>query len=175
MAGGNDDDTLWGYGDSDLLRGGSGSDRLAGGDGNDTLTGGAGDDTLIGGRGADILTGGAGNDMLIGGPGADTFRFSDGFGHDTIHGFSAWNKEDIDLSGVSAITGFTDLVNNHLATDAGTGFAMIVDGTNRSCSTASRSPRSGPVRPIRGLIFSSESASSRAADGCLSTAGHVCP
>ena len=130
LAGGDGHDTLLGHGDNDRLSGEAGSDSLRAGFGNDTLIGGGGNDTLIGGPGADILTGGAGNDMLSGRPGADTFRFSDGFGNDTIHGFSTWNKEDIDLSGVSAITGFTDLVNNHLITDGVTGFAMIVDGTD---------------------------------------------
>ena len=36
----------------------------------------------------------------------------------------------MDLSGVSAITSFVDLTHHHLASDAGTGFAMIVDGDN---------------------------------------------
>jgi len=55
----------------------------------DLLTGGGGFDSLRGGFGADTLTGGDGNDTLIGGPGADTFKFADGFGNDTVYGFSA--------------------------------------------------------------------------------------
>lgn len=139
LAGGDGNDTLIGGPGNDSLRGGLGIDTLAGGDGNDILRGyhendllrgGAGSDSLRGGFGNDTLVGGDGNDTLIGGPGADSFRFADGFGHDTVYDFSAWNKEVIDLSGVSAITSFSELVNNHLATDADTGFAMIVDGTD---------------------------------------------
>jgi Ca2+-binding RTX toxin-like protein len=49
--------------------------------------GGNGNDTLIGGSGNDILDGGGGNDIISGGAGADTFKFSDGFGNDTITDF----------------------------------------------------------------------------------------
>lgn len=52
--------------------------------------------------------------------------FGDGFGKDTIRDFSASNAEDIDLSGAIAITGFADVLNNHLETDSIAGFAMIV-------------------------------------------------
>jgi Ca2+-binding RTX toxin-like protein len=49
--------------------------------------GGNGNDTLIGGSGNDTLVGGGGNDTMTGGAGADTFKFSDGFGNDTITDF----------------------------------------------------------------------------------------
>jgi Ca2+-binding RTX toxin-like protein len=103
---------------------------MNGGSGNDTLNGGGGNDRLIGGTGNDTLNGGGGNDRLVGGGGNDRFVFANGFGDDTISGFAASNAEDIDLSGVSAITSFTDLVNNHLQTDLGTGDALIVVGAN---------------------------------------------
>ena len=139
LAGGDGNDRLIGGPGNDNLRGGFGSDTLAGSDGadilrgyheNDLRRGGPGADSLRGGFGNDTIIGGDGNDALIGGPGADTFRFADGFGHDTVYGFSAADGEDINLTGVSAITSFTDLVNNHLITDSVTGFAMIVDGTD---------------------------------------------
>jgi Ca2+-binding RTX toxin-like protein len=123
-------DRLYGNVAADRLTGGNGNDRLFGGNGNDKLVGGLGNDKLRGGYGNDRLSGGNGNDRLTGGNGADTFVFANGFGDDTIFGFAAWNKEDIDLSRVGAITGFADLVNNHLQAEAGTGFAMIVDGPN---------------------------------------------
>ena len=89
---------------------------------------GHGNDTLYGGGGNDILTGGGGNDILSGGGGADDFIFADGFGTDTINGFSANNNEDIDLSAVTNITDFNDLMANHLVNNGG--FAQIVDGAN---------------------------------------------
>jgi Ca2+-binding RTX toxin-like protein len=58
---------------------------LAGQDGQDTVLGGQGADSLYGDAGADVLVGGAGNDQLSGGEGADTYRFSKGFGQDSIY------------------------------------------------------------------------------------------
>ena len=115
--------------DSEAASGGwTSNDTLYGNGGNDYIDGRDGNDALYGGTGADTLLGGAGNDFLVGNGGADRFVFTDGFGNDTIKDFAAANTEKIDLSGVSAITGFADLTHHHLATDAGTGFAMIVDG-----------------------------------------------
>lgn len=68
----------------DTLVGGAGDDVLIGGELVDTLDGGAGNDVLDGGSYSDILTGGTGNDLLIGGPGFDVYRFSLGFGSDTV-------------------------------------------------------------------------------------------
>ncbi len=52
----------------------------------------------------------------------------DGCGNDTITDFAGPNKEKIDLSGVSGIADFADLVANHLG-DHGT-FVVIVGGAN---------------------------------------------
>jgi Ca2+-binding RTX toxin-like protein len=132
-------DRLYGNGGADTLKGGSGNDRLYGQGGSDTLYGytgndrlygGSGNDRLYGQGGSDTLYGYTGNDRLYGGSGNDRFVFANGFGDDTISGFSANNSEKIDLSGVSAIVGFNDLLNNHLQAEAGTGFAMIVDGAD---------------------------------------------
>ncbi len=127
-AGGND--TLNGGIGADTLTGSNGNDRILGGGGRDLLSGDLGPDNLAGGAGNDTIDGGNGNDKLAGNAGFDTFMFSNGFGHDTIIGLAASNKEDIDLSGVTAITGFYDLVHHHLTTDSGTGFAEIVAGNN---------------------------------------------
>ena len=105
-------------------------DSLRGDSSGNSLTGKAGDDNLFGRGGHDILAGNAGNDMLNGGGGNDTFVFGNGFGTDQIVGLSAADDEKIDLSAVSAINHFFDLVNNHLQSDAGTGFALIVVGSN---------------------------------------------
>ena len=103
------------------VTGSAAGDRLTG-DGNGNVPrGNAGNDTLIGGAGADSL-GGGGN--------TDRFVFVNGFGNDTVSGFGASDLEDVDLSGVANITGFSDLMADHLQTDGGTGFALIVDGAS---------------------------------------------
>lgn len=125
LDGGLGNDTLRGLAGRDRLNGGDHSDRLYGGgkrdfllgeDGNDFLHGEAGNDVLKGGKGRDVLVGGAGNDLLVGNGGADTFVFDDMIGADRIRGFAATNDaEKIDLSQVTAITDYTDLVDNHMA------------------------------------------------------------
>ncbi len=132
------DDTLIGRGGGDTLKGGDGKDTLKGGDskdrlfggkGNDELGGGKGNDKMTGNGGNDTLNGGKGNDKLTGNKGGDTFVFSKG--DDVVTDFDAFsNKEKIDLSGVSAITGFTNLKNNFLNDVAGN--AVIDDGTGNT-------------------------------------------
>jgi phosphodiesterase/alkaline phosphatase D-like protein len=64
-------------------------ENVIGSTGDDTITGSNGANRLEGGAGNDTLNGMAGNDVLIGGPGNDTFVFTQGFGMDTITGFTA--------------------------------------------------------------------------------------
>jgi len=116
----------------DLLTGAAGVNVLNGYDGNDILNGNGGNDTIDGGNGNDTLYGGTGDDMLTGGGGNDRFMFANAFGHDTIADFSANDAEKLDLSAVSGISDFADLVNNHLSTDGGTGFALIDDGAGNT-------------------------------------------
>ncbi|MEX5575622.1 calcium-binding protein [Pseudomonas lijiangensis] len=88
-------DYLYGGTGTDRLSGGEGSDYLTGGDGNDTLAGDEGNDTLYGDSGNDQLDGGIGNDYLIGGDGSDTYRFSRGWGQDSINNYdSSTGKTD---------------------------------------------------------------------------------
>ena len=112
--GGAGRDLLMGQGGNDRLRGGSGDDRVVGNRGHDTLLGGAGDDVLKGGAGRDILRGDGGRDVLTGGSGRDRFVFADGFGRDRIRDFDAQSDaETIDLSNVSAVRDFADLLAHH--------------------------------------------------------------
>lgn len=106
---------------------GAGADRLTGNginnvlygmDGNDVLEGRAGNDTLRGGAGDDEIIGGAGRDQLEGGQGSDRFVFADGWGIDAITDFD--ELDVIELTGVSAITSFADLVANHARDVGGT-------------------------------------------------------
>ncbi|MEO0849789.1 MAG: calcium-binding protein [Pseudomonadota bacterium] len=122
-------DRLFGENGNDTLNGGDGTDALFGQLGNDSLEGGADNDRLLGGAGFDSLNGGSGDDELTGNFNADFFVFEDNFGNDTILDFDQANAfEAIDLSAVSGITDFADLVNNHLTDVEGT--AVITDGAN---------------------------------------------
>ncbi len=95
--------------------GNRGDNRLSGHANDDILNGGKGADMLRGGQGNDVLCGGRGKDMLKGGSGFDTFVFKLGCGKDTILDFNPNSgAEDIDLTSVATITGFSDLLNNHM-------------------------------------------------------------
>ena len=154
LLGGRGGDTLNGGAGGDALNGYGGYDRLNGNGGDDTLRGEAGNDILRGGGGSDVLDGGPGRDELTGGAGPDRFDFSGNFGHDTIAGFSAWNQEDIDISGLAAITSFRDLVNHHLGADSGTGFALITIGTSKSILVENYTVDDfGAGEPISGADF----------------------
>ncbi|MEL6507909.1 MAG: calcium-binding protein, partial [Pseudomonadota bacterium] len=92
-----------------------------------TLRGNGQNDNLNGGGGFDIIDGGNGNDILTGGINADTFVFGNGFGADVITDFEEFNNaEKIDLSLVTGITNFADLVANHLSMVGGD--SVITDG-----------------------------------------------
>lgn len=114
LEGGLGEDDLDGGAGNDRLFGGNKADVLKGGGGKDQLFGENGKDVLFGGGGADILAGGRGNDKLSGGNGFDTFVFEDLGGADSISAFDLDNRERIDLSAVTEITGFSDLRNNHM-------------------------------------------------------------
>ncbi|MBJ6370309.1 calcium-binding protein [Sedimentitalea arenosa] len=138
------DDVIRGMGGRDTLFSGDGDDRLFGNRGRDVLNGGKGADILKGGKGADKIFGGTGrdtldggeqNDILIGGGGFDRFVFRDGSGVDRIRDFNRDNREDIDLSAVTEIRTYRDLVNNHMqevggdvVIDDGAGTRIIIEG-----------------------------------------------
>ena len=106
--GGSGDDWLVGGEGADTIDGGADDDEIYGGEGDDVLKGDAGEDEIYGGEGADTITGGTGDDTLTGGAGADTFVFASGDGNDTITDFTN-GTDTIDLSAITAITGFSDL------------------------------------------------------------------
>ena len=129
VVGSTGDDRLVGGAADVTFEGGTGRDYLWGGSGNDILLGDAGDDTIIGGAGFDRITGGAGTDTLTGGFNADTFVFADGFGTDTITDFAATNDyEKIDLSAVTGIVDYADLLADHMAQSGSD--VVITDGSN---------------------------------------------
>ena len=123
LYGGGGDDRLEGGRGDDLVKGGSGDDRLRGQEDDDKLKGGSGDDHIrgesgrdkvVGGDGHDRLEGGEGKDKLKGGDGADVFVFGRDFGRDKVKDFDGSEGDRIDLSDVSAIRSFRDLVEDHL-------------------------------------------------------------
>nr|WP_031597284.1 calcium-binding protein [Pseudomonas savastanoi] len=89
LSGDADNDTLYGDSGNDQLDGGTGNDYLMDGEGNDALTGDTGNDTLYGDSGNDQLDGGTGNDYLTGGEGSDVYRFSRGWGQDSINNYDS--------------------------------------------------------------------------------------
>jgi len=55
----------------------------------------------------------------VGESGADVFVFAGNWGQDRIQGFEAGNLEKIDLSAITNITDFADLLANHLRDNGG--------------------------------------------------------
>jgi serralysin len=139
-------DQAWGNGGSDTLKGGNGRDTLWGGEGDDDLRGnkkkdalhgGDGNDRIWGGNGRDQLMGDSGNDLLTGGGGGDQFVFSEG--NDRITDFdTARLGEQIDLRDVNTITGYSDLLSNHLSEINGD--AVIFDGLGNTLTLEGITP-----------------------------------
>jgi Ca2+-binding RTX toxin-like protein len=90
-------DYLQGDAGNDTIAGGQGNDRLYAGSGDDTVTAGIGNDRLYGDTGNDILTGGEGDDYLTGGQGNDIYKYSVGFGKDTIDNYYNANNDAFDV------------------------------------------------------------------------------
>lgn len=134
--GGEGDDGLFGDQGNDTMYGEEGNDRLFGGPGNDYLDGGEGNDIFYAGAGFDTIVGGLGDDTMQGNFNADRFVFANGHGNDVIQDFDANNDfEKIDLSAVSAIVNFSDLIVNHssqvggnVLIDTGGGNSITLNG-----------------------------------------------
>ena len=126
LIGGRGNDLLRGNSGADDLRGGGGDDKLIGNSGADRFRGDAGNDLIRGGGGADVINGGAGDDTLVGGGGADTFVFADGDGADEVRDFRI-GLDQADLSAVSEIADFADLLADHL-TEGANGAEIAIDG-----------------------------------------------
>ena len=99
-------------------------DNVVGGSGNDHLTGNGGANTIVGGGGSDVLDGQTGNDTLTGGTGADVFVYRDNYGQDTITDFNAVEGDKIDVSGLSSIASFADLLSDAAQVGANTVFSF---------------------------------------------------
>ncbi|MBS0126803.1 hypothetical protein [Thetidibacter halocola] len=91
MAGGAEDNILYGRGGGDRLDGLDGDDWIDGGAGEDTLQSGNGDDTLVGGTGDDLVRAGWGDDFIVEG---------ENTGNDTYYG-----DQDFDTVSYAAVAG----------------------------------------------------------------------
>ena len=107
---------------ADSLRGASRNDQLYGGSGDDVLRGMRGNDLLDGGSGADQLFGGLGNDTFIVDDVGDQVTENQGEGTDTVNASISYelsaNVENLTLTGLSAIDGTGNALNNTLLGNA---------------------------------------------------------
>ncbi|MCF3641694.1 hypothetical protein LXM94_17110 [Rhizobium sp. TRM95111] len=105
-----------GNGLANTILGNSNKNILKGAGGGDTLNGGNGKDTIGGDGGKDTITGGGGGDNLSGGAASDLFDFNKAHGKDVITDFRATGKSHdiLDLSDISGIKHFKDLMANHV-------------------------------------------------------------
>ncbi|MDE0023201.1 MAG: calcium-binding protein [Spirochaetaceae bacterium] len=121
-------DTIIGGEGDDTLAGGGGNDVIFGNEGDDTITGGAGNDAIFGGGGDDTINAGSGSNYVRGGAGADTFVVEAGQTVTTIGDFTD-GEDQIDLSNLSGITGFSDLT---ITDDNGT---AVIDLSSQGAGT----------------------------------------
>jgi uncharacterized protein YkwD/Ca2+-binding RTX toxin-like protein len=105
-------------------------EELQGTESGEYIAGRRGADDLFGNGGNDILDGGRGADDLYGGAGADVFIFAAQSGHDNIYDFSHAEGDKIDLSGVKGISGYQDLIRNHISFDQFEGVLISVNHGN---------------------------------------------
>ena len=106
------------------------NNTLYGEDVAEILKGLGGKDKIFAGDGADTIEGGVGRDLLWGEAGADIFKFGNKNGMDDIKDFSLTDGDRIDLSGVNAITSYTDLINHHFFSYKGDAYIKISNGND---------------------------------------------
>jgi Ca2+-binding RTX toxin-like protein len=121
-------DTIIGAEGDDTLDGGRGNDWIFGNEGADDIKGGEGDDVIFAGEGDDTINAGTGSNYVHGGAGADTFAVESGQTLTTIGDFTD-GDDQIDLSNISGITGFSDLT---ITDDDGT---AVIDLSSQGAGT----------------------------------------
>jgi VCBS repeat-containing protein len=115
---------------NNVIVGNTGNNVLSGLAGNDSLTGNAGNDTLDGGTGADTMAGGAGNDAYIVDNVGDLVTEALNAGIDTVQSSISYtlgvNVENLSLTGIDAINGTGNTLNNIITGNAA---ANVLDGS----------------------------------------------
>jgi Ca2+-binding RTX toxin-like protein len=125
ISGTADNDSLTGSSRDDILDGLAGNDQLTGLAGNDTLRGGSGNDILDGGAGIDNMIGGLGNDIYIVDNTADITSETSSLSTEidqvksSVTRTLGGNIENLILTGVSAINGAGNILNNILYANIG--------------------------------------------------------
>lgn len=104
------------------------NDNLVATSDNEIILGLGGRDRIYAGAGDDTIDGGKGRDMLWGEAGADTFTFGNKNGMDDIKDFSFADGDKIDLSGITAITSYADLMANHFFNLNGDAYIRVSKG-----------------------------------------------
>jgi subtilisin family serine protease/Ca2+-binding RTX toxin-like protein len=116
----------------DTVKTGAGDDYIVTGDGNDNIDSGSGNDYIDAGSGNDTLNGGTGDDILIGGNGNDIYVVDSigdvivealNAGIDTVQSSISYilknNIENLTLTGISAINGAGNNLNNTINGNSG--------------------------------------------------------
>jgi Ca2+-binding RTX toxin-like protein len=143
LKGDTDANALMGSEGADTMQGAGGDDTVNGLGGNDTLSGGDGNDSLVGGDGSDILNGDAGSDRMAGGRGDDVY-FVDNLGDmvseepgegidvvsSTISYMLGSQVENLTLTGMAAISGTGNSLDNILFGNGATNFLSGGDGAD---------------------------------------------
>jgi serralysin len=117
-------------GGGSIILGTKKNNTLYGADAAETLRALGGKDKIFAGDGGDTIEGGAGRDLLWGEAGADIFKFGNKNGMDDIKDFSLADGDRIDLSGVSAISSYTDLIDNHFFSYKGDAYIKVSAGND---------------------------------------------
>jgi Ca2+-binding RTX toxin-like protein len=122
-----------------IITGNESDNTLNGLLGNDTLHGNGGSDILIGGEGIDLMFGGIGNDTYVVDNTGDAISESENEGIDTVNTSVSYllgtNLENLTLTGISAINGSGNTLNNIIignrvnnTLDGGTGNDALYGG-----------------------------------------------
>ncbi len=128
-------DSIFGLLGNDQLTGGLGDDTLDGGLGDDHLYGGAGNDKLLGQEGNDVMSGGLGDDFYSVDASTDTIIESTNQGHDTVLSSASYslsdNIEDLSLTGLNAVNGTGNSLDNLLIGNAANNYLYAGDGVDK--------------------------------------------